>query len=468
MLVFDMEFIKLEARKELARRDFWEYCKFFSPKFYKENRLFLKDLCYRLQSFIVQEDKKILIINMPPRFGKSRTATNFVQWLLGIDNTYTVMTGSYNETLSTQFAKQVRDFIDTEKTKGFTVYNDIFSDTVIKYGEASMHKWALQGSTIPNYLATSPTGTATGFGAKLIIIDDLIKNAEEAFNENILQKHIDWFNNTMLSRLEEGGKIIIIMTRWATNDLAGYVLRKFDDVEHIKYKAVNDDGSMLCSEILSKKSFDFKIKTMDKAIVYANYQQEPIDIQGRLYNNLKTYNNIPSEKIVAIKSYCDTADTGADYLCNIIYADCRDSAYILDIIYTKEPMEVTEPLIAKALLVYEVNVADIESNNGGRAFARNVERVTKEQGNYKTIVNWFHQSDNKKARILANSAWVQNNIYFPVDWENKYPEFYKAITTCQKEGKNAHDDAPDALTGVAEKILKKTKGLDTERKIISI
>lgn len=465
--MYDMQLIKYEAKKILAKRSFWHYCNFFSPDFYSEDKIFLKDLCNQLQDF-VDSDEQILVINMPPRFGKSRTVTNFVQWLFGENNKYKIMTGSYNEKLSSTFAKQVRDKILEEPTAGVTVYRDIFPNTKIKYGQASVSKWALEGSSIDNYLATSPTGTATGFGCNLMIIDDLIKNSEEAFNENVLEKHIDWFTNTMLSRTESNAKIIIIMTRWATNDLAGFVLTNFNNVRHIKYKAVNDDGSMLCEEILDKEAFDFKTKNMDKSIVYANYQQEPIDIQGRLYQNLKTYTDIPRDKIRAIKAYCDTADTGSDYLCNIIYADCKDSAYILDIIYTKEPMEITEPMVASALTKYEVNVADIESNNGGRSFARNVDKELKRLGNRKTVVSWFNQSGNKQSRILSNSAWIVNNVYFPTDWANKWKEFYKAIITYQREGKNKHDDAPDALTGVCEKMTMTTKGISLDRKIISI
>ena len=362
------------------------------------------------------------------------------------------MTGSYNETLSSTFAKQVRDMIATEQTQGVTVYRDIFQDTKIKYGEASMNKWALEGSQVANYLATSPTGTATGFGADLIVIDDLIKNSEEAYNSNVLEKHIDWFTNTMLSRTEKGFKLIIIMTRWASNDLAGFILSNYDDVVHINYKAINDDGTPLDEGTLSLEDFEFKTKNMAKEIVYANYQQEPIDIKGRLYNEFKTYIDLPKEKIVKISAYCDTADTGDDFLCNIIYADCKDSAYILDVIYTKEAMEITEPMVAEAYKKFNVNVADIESNNGGRAFARNIERITRDKGNYKTVVKWFHQSGNKIARILSNSAWVNANIYMPVDWKNKWPEFAKDIISYQKEGKNKHDDGPDALTGVAEKM----------------
>ena len=377
------------------------------------------------------------------------------------------MTGSYNETLSSTFAKQVRDMIATEQTQGVTVYRDIFPDTKIKYGEASMNKWALEGSQVANYLATSPTGTATGFGADLIVIDDLIKNSEEAYNSNVLEKHIDWFTNTMLSRTEKGFKLIIIMTRWASNDLAGFILSNYDDVVHINYKAINDDGTPLDEGTLSLEDFEFKTKNMAKEIVYANYQQEPIDIKGRLYSSIKTYNQLPMDSnnnllFTAYKNYTDTADTGEDYLCSICYGVYNKEAYILDVLYTKEPMEITEPATAKILIENNIKEADIESNNGGRGFARAVERYLLEKYNSNCCkVRWFHQTQNKRARILSNATWVMEHIYFPVNWADRWPEFYKAITTYQKEGKNKHDDAPDVLTGIAEK-CNKISGLSFE------
>jgi hypothetical protein len=106
------------------------------------------------------------------------------------------------------------------------VYSDIFPNTKIKYGEASAKLWALEGQEEKSYLATSPTGTSTGLGADIVIIDDLIKNAEEAYNELTLEKHWSWFTNTILSRLEGNDwKVIIVMTRWSENDLAGRLLQ---------------------------------------------------------------------------------------------------------------------------------------------------------------------------------------------------------------------------------------------------
>lgn len=448
--------LKLFAMMELARREFWAYCKFTSPDFYKEERSFLKDLAEKLQWFIEEATEQIMVINLPPRHGKSRTATKFVQWLFGkYGINIKVMTGSYNETLSGTFAKQVRDCIAEQPTQGVTVYNDIFPDTKIKYGEAAASKWALEGSQQANYLATSPSGTATGFGCNIMIIDDLIKNVEEAYNANTLQRLIDWFTNTMLSRTENGFKIIIIMTRWCNDDLAGYILANYENVVHINYKAVQDDGSMLCPDILSKEDFELKTKNMNKDIVAANYQQEPIDVKGRLYTKIKTYKEIPTDDkgnplFKYILNYTDTADEGSDYLCSICYGIFNDEIYILDVYYTKDAMEITEPATARMLTKHNVGCAIIESNNGGRGFARNVERECKALGNRHTNIKWFHQSKNKVARILSNSTSVMNNVYFPTNWQDRFPDFAMAILKYQREGKNPHDDAPDALTGVYE------------------
>jgi predicted phage terminase large subunit-like protein len=450
------EAIKREARKELSRREFWEYCKFTSPDFYKEGRTFLKDLAGTLQWFIEDAEEQIAVINMPPRHGKSRTATKLVQWVFGkYGRSKKVMTGSYNETLSATFAKQVRDCIAEQPSQGVTVYNDIFPGTRIKRGDASAAKWALEGSEEANYLATSPTGTATGFGCNLMIIDDLIKSSEEAYNTNRLKSLVNWFNNTMMSRTEPGFKIIIIMTRWSTEDLAGYVLENYENVVHINYKAVREDGSMLCEDILSRKDFELKTKNMNKDIIAANYQQEPIDIKGRLYSHFKTYTDIPrdgagSSLFKYILNYTDTADTGGDFLCSICYGMYEETYYVLDVLYTKASMEQTEPATAEMLTRNDVGCAMIESNNGGRGFARNVERECRDRGNKHTTIKWFFQSKNKIARILSNSTSVMNNVLFPVNWEDRWPDFARDLKRYQKEGKNEHDDGPDALTGVYE------------------
>lgn len=444
---------------ELARREFFSFCQTMAPDFYRSDRQYLVELCGEMQDFY-ESDDDILIVNEPPRHGKSRTASMLAQWVFGQNPREKVMTGSYNETLSTTFSKAVRNGIGTVKADpNVIVYSDIFPQVRIQRGDGAMNLWSLEGG-YNSYLATSPTGTATGFGATLLIIDDLIKNAEEASNENTLEKHWEWFTNTMLSRLEEGGKIIIIMTRWATGDLAGRALEHFREekkrVRHLTMKALQDDGTMLCPDVLSRESYDMKVRAMGADIASANYQQIPIDIKGKLYSSFKTYTQLPVDShdeplFTGVYAYCDSADDGADYLCNIIWGTYQKEAYILDVIYTKQPMEITEPATAQALFAFKVNKARIESNNGGKAFARNIKRILEtELKSNRTDVSWFHQSKNKTARIVSNATWVMQHVYFPVNWRDRWPDYYKAMTSYQREGKNTHDDAPDATTGVAE------------------
>ncbi len=459
MKINNDEIIK-QAKLELARREFFFYCHLKAPDFYKPDRKYLVDLCNSMQEFYDGDDE-VLIINLPPRHGKSRTAGLFVEWILGKDQTEKIIAGSYNETLSTEFSKDVRgDIQEIKADEDKIVFSDIFPNVRIKRGDGAMNLWSLENGR-NNYLATSPTGTATGFGCSLLIIDDLIKNAEEAYNENKLSSHWDWFTKTMLSRLEGKRKQIIIMTRWSSGDLAGRALEYYKEegkkVKHITKKALQDDGTMLCDEVLNYKAYKSIIRAMGPEIASANYQQEPIDLKGRLYSSIKTYETLPKDTngnllFTTIKNYTDTADTGSDYLCSINYGVYEKEAYVLDVIYTKEPMEVTEPLLANSLYDYRVNEADIESNNGGRGFARSVERILREKyKSNKTKINWFHQSKNKQARILSNSTWVMDHIYFPKNWMDRWPEFAKAILTYQKEGKNKNDDGPDTLSGIAEK-----------------
>lgn len=449
------------AKIELARREFFFYCHLTAPDFYRPDRQYLVDLCREFQEFL-ESDEKVMIVNEPPRHGKSRTAGKLVEWILGKDQKKKIMTGSYNETLSTTFSKNVRNTITEQKADaGKTIFSDIFPGITIKRGDGAMNLWSLEGG-YNNYLATSPTGTATGFGADIIIIDDLIKSAEEAHNETTKEKHWSWFTDTMLSRLEEGGKIIIIMTRWASDDLAGRALEHYLEqgvkVRHICMKALVDKEKkqMLCSEILSYQSYMEKVAAMGEDIAAANYQQEPIDLKGCLYTSFKTYDKLPVDTegnslFEGIYSYTDTADEGDDYLCSIIWGVYMKEAYILDVYYTQQGMEITEPETARRFKEWRVNLSRIESNNGGSGFARNVKRISEEDlRNFLTVFKWFHQSKNKKARILSNATWVMAHILYPANWKHKWPDYYKSMVKYQKEGENKHDDAQDCTTGVAE------------------
>ncbi len=445
-------------RCELARREFWEYCKLMAPDFYMEGRDYLKEKCNTYQSFYESEEE-FLIDNEPPRHGKSRTATLFVQWVLGKYRKDKIVTGSYNETLSTTFSKAVRNKIQEQSGDGNIVYHDVFPDTVVKRGDAAANLWGIVGNDTNSYLATSPSGTVTGFGADLILIDDVIKNAYEARNDNIKEQHYSWYNNTMLSRREGKRKVIIIMTRWATDDLAGRVMDSLDRQKKpyrlICYKAF-DGKKMLCDDILNYQQYqDILNGDIGKDIVEANYNQSPIDITGRLYTELQTYEETPKD-LESVESYTDTADQGDDYLCSVIYGVKDGKAYVLDVVYTQEGMEVTEALLAQRFTDFKVNKARIESNNGGRGFGRNVKRIAAEKySNNITRYIFFTQTKNKNSRILTGSTGVMNNVLFPSDWHIRWPEYYRDMIRYQRIGKNAHDDAQDATTGVYEYLPKR-------------
>ena len=457
------EAVRYQVKLELARRNFWEFCKMKAPDFYKEDRLYLKNICNQLQEFYESPTERVMILNEPPRHGKSRTGGLFAQWVFGIAPHEKIITGSYNEQLSTTFSRTVRNDISERKaSKDKIVYSDIFPNTRIKRGNSAANLWSLEGQHI-SYLATSPGGTVTGFGATLMIIDDIVKNADEAMNETVLENHWAWFTNTMLSRLEKGGKVIIIATRWNTKDLSGRALDHYKSigvpVRLITEKALQDDGSMLCEDVLDKQAYDLIVKTMGREIVEANYNQNPIDLVGRLYNlGFDTYKALPTDNkgqvvIEETCAYIDTADQGDDYLCCIIYAVYRGQCYVLDVYFTKEGMEVTEPEVAKRLYEHRVDRAFIESNSGGRGFGRSVERILREKHHwYKTYIDLFSQTRNKKARILSSATWCQHNIKFPIGWEVNYSEFYGDVMGYQKEGKMAHDDAEDCLAGIYDRV----------------
>lgn len=464
-----------DARYLKARDSFWEYCKLINPKFFRDDRPFLRELANDLQAFVelrlINPVTKLpyhkFMMNLPPRHGKSYSLTNLCPWDFGRNPQEQIISVSYNEILSGRFARNVRDSIDATKAdEKITIFHDIFPTVQIKFGDAATQMWALAGSYF-SYLATGFGGTITGIGCSLGIIDDPIKSAKEAYNERILDEQWAWYCDTFLSRIEEGGLQIVNMTRWSTKDLCGRLLEtEGDDWYVFKRQAYNEEtGQMLCPSLLSYETYQDKARKTSAPIMNANYQQQPVDIEGRLYTSFETYDHLP-DHFDRIISYTDTADEGKDYLCSIVAGERELRAYALDVIYTPKPMEQTEPMVARQLHFNGVTYARVESNNGGKGFARAVQNLLWTLFNVrKPYIEWFHQSENKRARILSNSSAVMHDFLLPEDWETRWPEYAKAMKTYQAEGSNPHDDAPDGTTGIMETIqLKRRKKLQTMSK----
>jgi predicted phage terminase large subunit-like protein len=249
------------------------------------------------------------------------------------------------------------------------------------------------------------------------------------------------------------------MTRWAEGDLAGRLISQDANKEWyvLSMPACLNEATqeMLCPALLSWKRYQALLEYTSHEILMANYQQEPQTVKGLMYPELATYKAIPIRDGRAdfdlIFAYTDTADTGADSTTCIVAGRCQGQAYVLDVLFTDAPMEVTEPDNADLLVRNKVEVAKFESNNGGRGYGRNVERLCWERHKSRgTKFIFFTQTENKAARILTHSSSAMRNVLFPEGWEKKWPKFYKALAGYKRVGSNAHDDAPDCLTGIVE------------------
>lgn len=447
-----------------AQDDFWAFCRLMDPNFFREDRPHLRILAQTLQALgegalcdaESGRPQNKLMINLPPRMGKTYALTLFLQWLLGKNEREKIISVSYNEILAARGAKAVRDGIAATRACGARpVFSDVFPDVRVKGGDAAQQLWALEGQHF-NFLAAGFGGTITGVGCTLGVIDDPIKNHLEAFNAQALDAMWAWYTDTFLSRIEEGGRQIVVMTRWAERDLCGRLLAAQPGMWRVLRLPALDEGTgeMLCPSLLSRARYEELSRLTGTAVMRANYQQEPVERRGLLYDHFSTYARLP-ERFERIISYTDTADTGRDFLCCVAAGVWRGQLYLLDVCYTDQPMEVTEGLVAALLHRCRVDEAAIESNNGGRGFARNVRELLYDRhGDRAVRVLALPQRANKEARMLVQAGFVEKNVLMPEDWGARWGAFYRAMNGFLRAGRNAHDDAPDAVTGLAEFFLR--------------
>lgn len=460
-----------ERNLRKGREDFRTFCNLRKPDFYKPERTYQDILCHTLQDAyekkILNEKTgkpvKYLIINLPPGYGKSYTLANFANWCYGQNIKNKIITVSYNQVIAPEFARTTRDMVQEEGDPEEASYatRDFFPQVKVKYGDASVMKWSLEGS-YASYLATSFDGTVTGMRGNIIIIDDPIKNDKEAVNDSVKEGHWNYLKNTLSSRALPGALWIIVLTRWATDDLAGRLMEAYPDKCCVLSMTALDvdgpEGVSTCEDLFPTEDLQDKRETLSDEIWGANYMQMPVDKKGFLYGKFETYDVLDPDKFERVINYTDTADEGEDLLCSISGGVIGRYGYVMDVYYTDEGMETTEPETARRLQMCGVRECLIESNNGGRGFARNVIRHLKEMKCHKCSVTWFHQGKNKRTRILTNASNVMEQVIMPYDWEMRWPEFAKHVKRYQRRGKNDHDDGEDALTGFVEFINGDVKG----------
>ena len=414
-----------------------------------------------------------LIVSVPPQHGKSMGATTLLPaYMLGIDPDMRIAIASYSGTLASKFNRRVQRILDSKE------YGEIFPDTTIKQGTKPLgyirtsdeveiigHKGEL--------ISVGREGALTGNRVDCFILDDLYKDAMEAQSPVIRDNCWEWYTSVVRTRMHNASRELIVFTRWHEEDLIGTLLHNepyrelhsLADIDAVgrdewlvlNYEALKSsppteldprsEGEALWPEQQSAELLKSK-RMLDPVRFEAMYQGHPSSREGLLYgNNFREYDKLPRD-IVTSACYTDTADAGDDYLCSVAYSVDTDGViYVTDVVYSKEAMEHTESLVAAMLTQAKTRQVYVESNNGGRGFARALQRLLP-----KVRVEWFHQSGNKEARILSNSATVLHNLRMPKDWHLRWPEFYTHLTTYRRLFKaNRHDDAADALTGIVER-----------------
>lgn len=408
---------------------------------------------------------KKLMIFCPPQHGKSEGSTRRLPaYVLGLDPDRKVAIACYNATKAEKFNREIQRIMDEPS------YLELFPGTRLSNGNDGYSRNNLELEIVNHkggLRSVGVGGSLTGETVDMLIMDDLYSNAMDAWSPVVRSNIEDWYSTVAETRLHNDSQQLIVFTRWHAEDLAGKLLSEpGSDWVVISYPAIKEgepteQDPRLEGEALYPERHNIDrltaIRSRDAYVFESLYQQNPQPKEGLLYQPFKTYTEMPATAITR-KAYVDTADLGKDYLCSIAYAEDTKGIYVLDVIYSQSGMEITEPLTAKQLSDWGVNVAAIESNNGGRGFARNVEAKTRELGNNKTRIEWFTQSMNKLARINTNSTTVNNLVHMPEGWNVKWPAFYNHVTNYSTIGKNAHDDAPDTLTGMVER-FKTKKGL---------
>lgn len=417
---------------------------------------------------------KKLIVTVPPQHGKSQGSTRLLPaYLFGLNPDYRIAIASYSDTFAKKFNREIQRIIDNP------LYSELFPDTrlnsknIVTVANSYLrnsNEFEIVGKT-GSLKAVGRGGPLTGNPVDIMIMDDLYKDAMEGNSPTIREAVWEWYTSVVKTRLHNDSRELIVFTRWHEDDLIGRLeakedvltLSSFDDIDpdfkgwyKLNFEAVKDSdateldprdiGLPLWPERHSIELLNDK-RRLDGHGFNCLYQGKPASREGILYaDGFKVYDELP--QVIKKANYTDTADMGDDYLCSVCYQVGPDhQIYITDVLYTQSGMEITEPLTANMLIDNDTRIANIESNNGGRGFARKVASLCPN-----VRVAWFNQSKNKEARILTNAATVLQRVNMPKDWESRWPEFYNHVTSYKRIFRaNRWHDAPDVLTGIIEK-----------------
>ena len=218
-LLADYEAVK---KTEACRKDFLSFVKDMWPAFINgRHHKIMADAFNR----VADGTLKRLIINMPPRHTKSEFASYMLPaWFLGKYPNKKIIQCSNTAELAVGFGRKVRNLVDSD------VYKKIFPNVGLKSDSKAAGRWSTSGNG--EYFAIGVGGTVTGKGADLLIIDDPHSEQEAAIaatNPEVYDKVYEWYSSGPRQRLQPGGAIVIVMTRWAKRDLTGRILKSAEE-----------------------------------------------------------------------------------------------------------------------------------------------------------------------------------------------------------------------------------------------
>ena len=447
------QYVKQLFRQELARRKFWQFCLYYEQDFF-ESRPFLEEIANAMQE-VEEGTINSLSVSMPPRAGKSYVTSLFCAWTLGRNPSESVMRNTCTATLYLKFSYDVRAILKSDK------FREVF-DVGLSEDKKNLQGWNTNKAKMVSYFGAGVGGTIIGFGAtKVGITDDLYRGLEDALSDTKNDKILQWKEATHDSRFESGCARIDIGTRWSINDVIGKQIEEGNYDKSIIVPALDNDDRSFCEAVMTTDEYHTKRERTAKEIWLAEYQQQPIDIEGKLFNNLALVTEEEFNKLIAPDpnnpnhkgretlldgciAYVDVADQGDDYCAMLVAGVIGKDIYAVDYLFTKDNTDITIPMAAAMLNKWNVAYCRVESNSMGAMFSRLLQRETK------TRILQIANSTNKMTRIIMQSAFIMNHFKWVQYPGNVHSiQFQDNIISFSKEGKNRNDDAPDCTAGLS-------------------
>lgn len=415
-------------------------------------------ICRELEA-VERGETTRLIITVPPRHGKSLLASeNFPAWYLGRNPDHYVIAATYAQDLADDFGRKVRNqILDPSFNLVFPGVSLRTDSTSAKRFNVTSGQEAFITTRDGAYYAVGVGGPLTGRGAHLLLIDDPVKNREEAESELVRKKTKDWYTSTAYTRLMPGGRIVIIQTRWHEDDLSGWLLREHSHEcwRHINLPAIDSGGAALWPEQYDLKALESIKRAIGPHDWSALYQQEPSPETGDYFKLdwIKSYDTPPPREnmhIYGASDYAVTAD-GGDYTVHVIVGvDPDDRLYLLDMwrqqTASDEWVEAFCQLVLKwKPIAWAEETGQIKAGVGPFLFKRMLEmKAMTHREQFPTRGDKAIRAQSIRGRMAMVGLYVANNAPFRTDLISEMMSFPVGV----------HDDQVDAL-GLAGQLIDK-------------